>query len=293
MPIRLDPFTPGWTYAGTSKIAPEVIVEKVVPDTVGAGNGTRLVEAVRVPVVVSKDRGTSPHPDVARRRRSIARLLAVVTHAGGILPSVVLGWDAVTDRLTANPIQAITARTGSTALILLVLCLTVTPVARILGQRWALPLRRPLGLYAFYYATLHFATFVVLDYGLDLQLIWNTVLEKRYVLAGLASFGVMTPLVLTSTGGMQRRLGRSWVRLHRLTYIAAIGAVVHFVWLVKADLREPLAYGAGVAALLLLRVPAIRRRLAQWVGVTPSRRGENHDAAYTRQQGSGTARAAP
>ena len=187
--------------------------------------------------------------------------LRVFTHLAALVPLALLIWDGTQGRLTVNPIQEITHRTGKTALVLLVLSLVCSPANRVLGLRQVVPLRRPLGLYAFGYATLHLLIFFVVDYGLDVTLIQEAVLEKRYVLAGLGAFVLLAPLAVTSTRGWMRRLGRRWKPLHRLVYLAAPLAVLHYVWLVKADIREPLLYGAAVAALLVLRVPLVRRPL--------------------------------
>ncbi len=191
-------------------------------------------------------------------------VIQVAVHAGAMVPLATLVGDALTGGLTANPIQAITTRTGTAALVWLVISLAVTPFSGLGRQAWAVPLRRPLGLYAFFYASLHMATFAGLDYGLDWRLIWDTILEKRYIVAGAGAFVSMLPLALTSTRGWQRRLGPRWRNLHRLAYLAAILVVIHFLWLVKADIRQPVAYGVGVAALLVLRLPAVRRRLRSW-----------------------------
>ena len=187
--------------------------------------------------------------------------LRVLTHVGAWIPLAVLIWDGAHDRLTVNPIQEISFRTGKIALTLLVLSLACTPVNTLFGLRQVLPLRRPLGLYAFMYACLHLFNFVVVDYGLDADLIKQAIVEKRYVLVGFAAFLLLTPLALTSTKGWMRRLGKRWKVLHRLVYLAAPLVIVHFVWLVKADIREPLLYGTFVALLLLLRIPPIRRTL--------------------------------
>ncbi|HZB95474.1 MAG TPA: protein-methionine-sulfoxide reductase heme-binding subunit MsrQ, partial [Herpetosiphonaceae bacterium] len=187
--------------------------------------------------------------------------LRVLTHVGAWIPLAVLIWDGAHDRLTVNPIQEISFRTGKIALTLLVLSLACTPVNTLFGFRQVLPLRRPLGLYAFMYACLHLFNFAVVDYGLDAGLIKQAIVEKRYVLVGFAAFLLLTPLALTSTKGWMRRLGKRWKVLHRLVYLAALLVIVHFVWLVKADIREPLLYGTLVALLLLLRLPAIRHRL--------------------------------
>jgi sulfoxide reductase heme-binding subunit YedZ len=183
----------------------------------------------------------------------------IATHIACWIPFVVLIWDYAHNDLTFNPIQEATFRTGKTALILLVLALACTPVNTLFGLRQVLPLRRPLGLYAFFYVCIHLMIFAVIDYGLSWPLIEQAIVEKRYVLVGFTAFLLLLPLAITSTKGWMRRLGKDWKRLHRLIYIAVPLVIVHFVWLVKSDVREPLAYGAAVAALLTLRLPAVRR----------------------------------
>jgi sulfoxide reductase heme-binding subunit YedZ len=187
--------------------------------------------------------------------------LRILTHIAAWLPFAQLLWDGYTNNLTFNPIQEITFRTGKTALIFLVLSLTCTPLNTLFGLKQILPLRRPLGLYAFAYAALHLSIFVVVDYGLDPALIREAIIEKRYVLAGFTAFLFLLPLAITSTRGWMQRLGKRWKVLHRLVYLAAPLVILHYVWLVKADVREPLAYGAAVALLLLLRTPGARRRI--------------------------------
>jgi sulfoxide reductase heme-binding subunit YedZ len=194
-------------------------------------------------------------------RKLKARWLQILTHVGALLPLAWLLWDYWQGLFIIDPVQEITTRTGKTALILLILSLACTPMNTIFGFKQVLRVRRPLGLYAFMYAGLHFLTFLGLDYGFDLDLIRQDVLDQRYVLAGFAAGLLLLPLAITSTKGWQKRLGRNWKRLHRLVYLAGILAIVHFMWLVK-DIREPLRYGVVVAFLLAMRIPAIRRAVS-------------------------------
>jgi sulfoxide reductase heme-binding subunit YedZ len=190
-----------------------------------------------------------------------ARWLQVLTHAAALAPLALLAWDYAQDDLTANPIREVTLRTGKAALVLLVLSLACTPARTLFGFKQAIKLRRPLGLYAFMYAGLHGLTFVGLDFGFDIGLILEEIGQRRFVQAGMVTFLLLLPLAVTSTRGWMRRLGKNWRRLHRLVYLAALAAVVHFVWLTKGDIREPLLYGAAVALLLVARIPAVRDRV--------------------------------
>jgi sulfoxide reductase heme-binding subunit YedZ len=170
--------------------------------------------------------------------------------AAALAPLLRLGMGALTDGLGANPIEKVTHVTGTWTLRLLLASLSVTPARRLLGWRSLLPLRRTLGLLAFGYACLHLLTYVGLDQLFDWPLLLEDALERRYVSAGLAAFLCLVPMAATSTRAMMRRLGRRWKTLHRLGYLAALCGVVHYLWLVKADLRTPLVY-AGILALLL------------------------------------------
>ena len=195
----------------------------------------------------------------------------VIVHAGALTPIALALWDIWRGDIGVNPIQEYTLLTGWYALVLLILSLAVTPLNAYLGWRWAIPLRKLLGLYAFLYASIHFLIFVGLDYGFDLQLIWQTIVEKRFVLVGFAAFLILIPLAITSTKGWMRRLGKNWKKLHQWIYLASLLVIVHFVWLVKSDIRRPLAYGAVVIFLLLLRTSwarqmgkRLRSRLTSW-----------------------------
>jgi sulfoxide reductase heme-binding subunit YedZ len=186
----------------------------------------------------------------ARRNRAL-QLLAI---AVGLLPAAALIVSALTDDLGANPVERVTHVTGDWTLRFLLSSLAVTPLRRLFGWRWVAPLRRTLGLTAFGYACCHFLTYLVLDHFFDWRSIAEDVLERRYVTAGFAGFLCLVPLAATSTRAMMQRLGRRWVSLHRLAYLAATLGVIHFLWLVKADLREPLVYAAVLTLLLGLRL---------------------------------------
>ena len=172
----------------------------------------------------------------------------------GALPAALLVVSALTDGLGANPVEQVTHTTGDWALRFLLLSLAVTPLRRLLGWSWAAPLRRTLGLTAFGYACCHYLTYLGLEHFFDWRLIVEDVLERCYVTAGFAAFLCLVPLAVTSTRAMIRRLGRRWVSLHRLVYLAAALGVIHFLWLVKSDLREPLLYAAVLSLLLGLRL---------------------------------------
>jgi sulfoxide reductase heme-binding subunit YedZ len=188
-----------------------------------------------------------------------AQWLRITVHVGSLIPLAVLVWSYSHGQLTADPIRGIILRTGKTALILLMLSLACTPANSLLGFKPALKVRRALGLYAFLYAAIHLSVFVGLDYSFDPALLKDALLEKRYALVGLAAFTILLPLAITSTRGWMKRMGLAWKKLHQWVYLAALLVIVHFVWLVKADIREPLMYGAVVVTLLVFRIPRIRK----------------------------------
>lgn len=201
--------------------------------------------------------------------------LRIIVHIASILPLAVLIWDFTSGRLSVNPIEDITSRTGTYALVWLILSLACTPINTLSGFKPVMKLRRPLGLYAFMYVCLHLLTFTGLDYGFNLNAIIQTIIEKRYILAGFSAFLLLLPLAITSTKWWQRRLGRFWRQLHRLVYVAALLGVLHYVWLVKSDIREPLLYGTAVVALLILRTPYIKNVIKKIR--TPPRQENTHD----------------
>jgi sulfoxide reductase heme-binding subunit YedZ len=180
--------------------------------------------------------------------------LQIAVFLACLVPTAQLIYNAFTDNLGANPIEAITRFTGSWTLIFLLITLSVTPLRKISGWNQLIKFRRMLGLFAFFYAVLHFATYIVLDHFFDFQAVIKDIIKRPYVTAGFTSFVLMIPLAITSTTGMIRRLGRRWQQLHRLIYVVAIGGVIHFYWLVKADIRRPVMYGSVLAVLLGYRL---------------------------------------
>jgi sulfoxide reductase heme-binding subunit YedZ len=198
----------------------------------------------------------------------------LAVHAAALAPLAVLVVAALTGNLSVNPIQDATFRTGKTALVLLVASLACTPANTAFGFRPALKVRRALGLYAFLYAAIHFAIFIGLDYGFDLRLVALELAEKRYILVGAAALLILLPLAVTSTKGWQRRLGKTWKKLHRWVYLAGVLVIFHYIWVQKSDIREPILWGIILGVLLLLRVPAIRKRAASWrAAIGKPRRG--------------------
>src|SRR5437868_5460403 len=159
------------------------------------------------------------------------------------------------DWLYTNPIEFITLATGISTLTLLLATLAVTPVRKLAGLNWLIRFRRLLGLFAFFYACLHFMTYVWLDKFFDLHDMLGDVAKRPFITAGFVAFMSMVPLAVTSTAWSIRKMGgKNWNQLHRLIYLSGIAAVVHFWWKVKADHRRPATYGAVLAALLLYRV---------------------------------------
>ncbi|MBN2501323.1 MAG: sulfoxide reductase heme-binding subunit YedZ [Anaerolineales bacterium] len=188
--------------------------------------------------------------------------LQALTHIAAWIPLIVMIIDAFTNNLTINPIQEATFRTGKTALWLLVLSLACTPINTLFGFRAVLKLRRPLGVYAFMYAAIHFSIYIGLDYFFNLQLIWIELSQKRYVIVGFAAFLILLPLAITSTKGWQKRMKRWWTHLHRLVYVAGILVAVHYTWVMKSDIREPLVWMGIIVLLLIMRIPIVRKKLS-------------------------------
>jgi methionine sulfoxide reductase heme-binding subunit len=182
------------------------------------------------------------------------RVIKPVLFAACLLPLGRLLYRGWADDLTANPIEFITHFTGDWTLRFLLASLSITPLRKLFGWNGLIRFRRMLGLFAFFYALLHFATYMVLDHFFDFQAIAKDIVKRPYVTAGFTGLILMVPLAITSTAGMIRRLGKRWQQLHRLVYVAAIAGVIHFYWLVKADIRRPLQYATMLILLLGYRL---------------------------------------
>ena len=171
-----------------------------------------------------------------------------------LVPTAAIVWRGFTGGLGANPIEAVTHATGDWTLRFLLLTLAITPLRRLTGWNRVIQFRRMLGLFAFYYGSLHFLTYVVLDHFFAMSSIVDDLIKRRYITAGFAGFVLMIPLALTSSREMVRRLGgQRWRALHRLVYASGIAGVIHYLWLVKVDVRPPLIYAAVLVGLFGLR----------------------------------------
>jgi sulfoxide reductase heme-binding subunit YedZ len=197
------------------------------------------------------------------------RLTKIVVFMAALIPLERLVWKALHDGLGANPIEVITHSTGDWTLILVLTTLSITPLRRITRQYWLIGVRRMIGLFAFFYATLHFLTYIWLDKFFNVHEMVKDIAKRPFITVGFSAFVLLIPLALTSTAWSIRRLGgKNWQRLHRLIYFTGILAVVHYTWLVKADLHKPIEYGVMLSLLLLYRV-------AVWASERASQRSKH------------------
>jgi DMSO/TMAO reductase YedYZ heme-binding membrane subunit len=181
-----------------------------------------------------------------------AKSLVLVNAA---VPAVLLGWDAWHHKLGANPVNFAILTTGMLALIFLLLTLAVTPLRKITGLNWIIFSRRTLGLYTFFYASLHFLIFFGLDRSFSISGTLSEMVKRKYLFVGATGLLIMVPLAVTSTNAMMKRLGgKRWRALHRLAYIAAIAGVIHYYMQVKADVRQPLVFAAVLSILFAYRL---------------------------------------
>jgi sulfoxide reductase heme-binding subunit YedZ len=190
------------------------------------------------------------------------RFIKLLILVNGAVPLVLLGWDVKHHQLGANPQNFAILTTGMMTLIFLVLTMAVTPLRQFTGWNWLIQFRRMLGLYAFFYACVHFQFFFSLDRGFSISSTLSEMLKRKYLIVGGTALLVMVPLAITSTNAMINRLGgKRWRALHRLAYVAAIAGVIHYYMQVKADVRLPLVFAAVLATLLGYRLMVHWRRL--------------------------------
>jgi sulfoxide reductase heme-binding subunit YedZ len=205
---------------------------------------------------------------------SSLRILKLVVFPAALIPLARLAWKGFHDGLGANPIEVITHSTGDWTLILILTTLSITPLRRLTRQYWLIGIRRMIGLFAFFYATLHFLTYIWLDKFFDFHEMLKDIAKRPFITVGFSAFILLIPLALTSTAWSIRRLGgKNWQRLHRLIYATAVLGVIHYLWLVKADKRKPLEYGFVLSILLLYRLiswVAGKRRRSGLPSVGPS-----------------------
>ncbi len=190
-----------------------------------------------------------------KRRRIV--IIKIIVWAGCLAPLFRLVHKGFTGSLGANPIEFVTLSTGTWTLVLLLVSLAITPLRRLTRQSWLIRLRRLIGLFAFFYGSLHLVTYVWLDKFFDVGEMVHDVLRRPFITAGFVAYLLLVPLAATSTAGAIRSMGgRKWQLLHRLVYVSAVAGVVHFWWKVKADIREPALYAAVLAVLLGYRLIA-------------------------------------
>jgi len=183
------------------------------------------------------------------------RLLKVAIFLVCLVPLARLGLKGLHGELGANPIEVITHSTGDWTMILLLATLSITPLRMLTRQYWIIGVRRMLGLFAFFYGCLHFTTYIWLDKFFDVHAMLQDIAKRKFITVGFLGFVLLIPLAVTSTAGWIRRLGgKRWLALHRLIYVTAIAGVIHYIWLVKADLRKPLQYALVLGVLLAYRL---------------------------------------
>src|SRR5882762_10154097 len=199
------------------------------------------------------------------------RILKIFIFLSALVPLERLVWKFFHDGLGANPVEVITHSTGDWTMILILTTLSITPLRKLTKRYWLIGVRRMIGLFAFLYGCLHFTTYIWLDKFFNVHEMIKDVYKRPFITAGFTAFVLMIPLALTSTKGWIRRLGKNWQRLHRLIYVTAIAGVVHYIWLVKADLRKPLQYGSVLVVLLSYRIVV-------WMG--EARRNAASDAVH-------------
>jgi Predicted membrane protein len=169
-------------------------------------------------------------------------------------PALLLVWQLLTHRLGANPVEALTHETGKWALICLLISLSHTPLKNLFNWKKVMRYRRMTGLYAYFYVCLHFCIYWVFDQSLSLAYVWDDILDRPYITLGFCAWLLLTPLAITSTKNMRRRLGHRWLSLHKLIYVIGILAIAHYIWLIRADYAEVVIYTLWLALVLGYRL---------------------------------------
>lgn len=191
--------------------------------------------------------------------KQISYLVKPAVFISGLIPLAYLLIAAINNNLGTNPVETLTHESGQWALRFLLITLSITPLRRILKISWLVKLRRMTGLFAFFYASLHFITYLWFDQYFDWSEILLDIPKRPFITVGFVSFVLLLPLALTSTKGMQRYLKRKWTTLHKLVYIIPVLVIIHFTWSLKADYTEPFIYALLFAVLMMLRLPAIKK----------------------------------
>ncbi len=182
----------------------------------------------------------------------------IIIFINSLVPLALLSWDALFAKLGANPVEFFLRTTGVLTLVFLLITLSITPLRKRYGWNQLIKFRRMLGLYSFFYGFLHLITYSIFDKSLSVSAIADDIWQRPFIAVGMFAFFLLVPLAITSTNGMIKRLGgKNWQKLHRLTYLAAIGGVIHFWMIVKSDVFYPLLFGLVLAGLLLYRIYAV------------------------------------
>jgi sulfoxide reductase heme-binding subunit YedZ len=193
--------------------------------------------------------------------KTIAFVIKPILFTVCLVPFIALVIGAVNNTLGTNPVETMTHETGEWTLRFLLLTLMITPLRRLSGMSWVIKLRRMLGLYAFFYACLHFITYIWFDQYFDWMEIVRDIPKRPFITVGFTAFVLLIPLAVTSNNKMMRRLKKNWVKLHKLIYVIAVLGVLHFLWLVKADTLEPLIYASILLLLLGYRAYYQRKKV--------------------------------
>lgn len=208
-----------------------------------------------------------------KRKNTKAGLLKILVHIGGVLPLLIIGWNALRGNLGFNPVQNILKHTGRSAVIFLLLSLACTPLHNLFRLPSVRRLRKPFGLYSALYAVFHFSVFAIWDYRLNFALIWTEVSSKPFILLGFGATIILLLLAVTSFRFWQRKLGVWWSRLHKLVYFAGILMILHYLLAIKGDLfslqggyRSPLIAAITLVILFLLRIPFIYKPIRRFFG---------------------------